>query len=238
MVAASVMRRPAANSDWMPSRFSMVAICGPPPCTTTGLMAVCSSSTMSRANALASFLGAHGMAAIFDDDGFLVILLHVRQRLGQDAGLIERTDVRHVGHEGGLAVSGVGRFLSDCRARRKASLVPSARRKGKFSCNSPARPCRRHREREPARDQERAAGRRGKGKQAVAGKLPQAQVGGEQGGCDDKTPGGHDPDPGMDDAALEPAPRWRAPRRRETAASTTPGPAATHRPGARRPPPG
>ena len=32
---------------------SMVAICGPPPCTTTGLMAVCSSSTMSRANALA-----------------------------------------------------------------------------------------------------------------------------------------------------------------------------------------
>src|SRR6266481_2874132 len=97
MVAASVMRRPAANSDWMPSRFSMVAICGPPPCTTTGLMAVCSSRTMSRANALA-------MSAIFDDDCFLVILLHVRQRLGQDAGLIERTDVRHVGHEAGLTV--------------------------------------------------------------------------------------------------------------------------------------
>ena len=33
------------------------------------------------------------MAAIFDDDGFLVILLHVRQRLGQDAGLVERADI-------------------------------------------------------------------------------------------------------------------------------------------------
>src|SRR5229473_3932018 len=60
------------------------------------------------------------MAAIFDDDGFLVILLHVRQRLGQDAGLIERTDIWRVGHEAGLVVSGVGRVLSDWRARRKA----------------------------------------------------------------------------------------------------------------------
>ena len=52
-------------------------------------------------------LGAHGMAAIFDDDGFLVILLHVRQRLGQDAGLIERTDMGHVVHEAGLMVGGM-----------------------------------------------------------------------------------------------------------------------------------
>lgn len=50
MVAASVMRRPEANSDLMPSRLSIAAICGPPPCTTTGLIAVCSSSTMSLAN--------------------------------------------------------------------------------------------------------------------------------------------------------------------------------------------
>src|SRR5712672_3471752 len=91
MVAASVMRKPAANSDLMPSRRSICAI-----------------------------FGAHGMAAIFDDDGFLVILLHVRQRLGQDTGLIERTDVWRVGHEAGLLVSRVGRFLSDWRARRKA----------------------------------------------------------------------------------------------------------------------
>jgi hypothetical protein len=50
-------------------------------------------------------LGAHGMAAIFDDDGFLVIPLHVRQRLGQDASLIERTDIWRVGHEAGLVLS-------------------------------------------------------------------------------------------------------------------------------------
>src|SRR4051794_38437864 len=53
MVTASVMRRPAENSDLMPSRCSMVAIWGPPPCPTTGLIAVCSKSTISRANALA-----------------------------------------------------------------------------------------------------------------------------------------------------------------------------------------
>lgn len=39
---------------------------------------------------LRRLLVAHGMAAIFDDDGFFVILLHVRQRFGQDAGLVER----------------------------------------------------------------------------------------------------------------------------------------------------
>ena len=52
-VALSVMRRPAANSDLMPSRLSMSPICGPPPCTTTGLIAVCSISTMSRAKLFA-----------------------------------------------------------------------------------------------------------------------------------------------------------------------------------------
>jgi hypothetical protein len=33
---------------------------------------------------------AHGVAAVFHDDGFVVVLLHVRQRLRQDAGLILR----------------------------------------------------------------------------------------------------------------------------------------------------
>src|SRR3984957_15155373 len=69
------------------------------------------------------------MAAIFDDDGFLVILLHVRQRLGQDTGLIERTDIWRVGHEAGLLVSGVGRFLYDWRAGRKACQSAVARMK-------------------------------------------------------------------------------------------------------------
>src|SRR4051794_28158902 len=49
---------------------------------------------------LRGLLVAHGMAAILDDDGFLVILLHVRQRFGQDAGLVERGDF---GHEADLA---------------------------------------------------------------------------------------------------------------------------------------
>ena len=74
---------------------------------------------------LGEIFRAHGMAAIFDDDGFLVILLHMRQRLGQDAGLIERTDIWRVGHEAGLTVGRVGRFLADWRARRKAALFPS-----------------------------------------------------------------------------------------------------------------
>ena len=59
---------------------------------------------------LGDVFGAHGMAAIFDDDGFLVILLHMRQRLGQDAGLIERTDIWRVGHGAGLVIERVGGF--------------------------------------------------------------------------------------------------------------------------------
>ncbi len=74
------------------------------------------------------FLGAHGMAAILNDDGFLVILLHVRQRLGQDAGLIERTDMWRVGHEAGLVSDGLGGFLSDWRPGAK--LVSSQPRRG------------------------------------------------------------------------------------------------------------
>jgi hypothetical protein len=41
---------------------------------------------------------AHGMAAVFDDDGFLVVLLHMRQRFGEDAGLILWADIRQVDH--------------------------------------------------------------------------------------------------------------------------------------------
>ena len=90
MVAASVMRRPPANSDLMPSRLSISPICGPPPCTTTGLMAVCSISTMSRAKLLRQRLLAHGVAAVFHHHDLLVIALHVRQRLRQDVGDIVR----------------------------------------------------------------------------------------------------------------------------------------------------
>jgi hypothetical protein len=47
------------------------------------------------------------MTAILDDDGFLVILLHMRQRLGQYAGLIERANILR-GHEAGLAIPDAG----------------------------------------------------------------------------------------------------------------------------------
>ncbi len=57
---------------------------------------------------LGGLFRAHGVAAIFDDDGFLVIFLHVRQRLGQDAGLVERADIR-VGHEGSPVIPKVAR---------------------------------------------------------------------------------------------------------------------------------
>ena len=36
------------------------------------------------------FFLAHGVAAIFDDDGFLVVALHMRQRFGEDSGLLLR----------------------------------------------------------------------------------------------------------------------------------------------------
>ncbi len=39
---------------------------------------------------------AHGVAAIFYDDDFLVVLLHVRQRFRQDAGLRLRVDFLQV----------------------------------------------------------------------------------------------------------------------------------------------
>ena len=64
----------------------MSPICGPPPCTTTGLMAVCSSSTMSRAKFARGVFLAHGVAAIFHDDDLFVVALHMRQRFRQDAG--------------------------------------------------------------------------------------------------------------------------------------------------------
>ena len=85
----------------------MVSICGPPPCTTTGLIAVCSSSTTSRANFARGVFLAHGVAAVFDHDDFLVVALHMRQRFGEDAGLFERAG-RFVGHVGVSDRSGEG----------------------------------------------------------------------------------------------------------------------------------
>jgi hypothetical protein len=78
IVAASVMRKPAANSGWMPSRFSMVAIHGLP-LYDDGIDHGLSGARCPGQTPL-HFFGAHGMAAIFDDDGRHAH--HVRQRLG------------------------------------------------------------------------------------------------------------------------------------------------------------
>jgi len=53
-VLASVTRRPSTNSLSTLSRFSISPICGPPPCTTMGLMPTCFISTTSRAKISAS----------------------------------------------------------------------------------------------------------------------------------------------------------------------------------------
>ena len=42
------------------------------------------------------FLLAHGVAAVFDHHDFLVVALHMRQRFGEDPGLVEGGD-RHCG---------------------------------------------------------------------------------------------------------------------------------------------
>ena len=53
ITAASVTRSPSMKVDWTASRFSIALICGPPPCTTTGLMPTCFSNAMSRPNSSA-----------------------------------------------------------------------------------------------------------------------------------------------------------------------------------------
>src|SRR5262249_31398696 len=61
-------------------------------------------------------LFAHGMAAVFDDDDFLVVALHVRQRLGENAGLVSGRDVHG---------------SCSCGARRAVVPAGATRRKGR-----------------------------------------------------------------------------------------------------------
>ena len=138
---------------------------------------------MSRANALASVLRAHGMAAIFDDDGFLVILLHVRQRLGQDAGLVERADVWRVGHEAGLVVREVGPVSIRLAGRAQSVLV-------RAHGWQDVQPRRGHAAATASTSQLTISSvppvGAAIGNSAVAGILPQRQVAGEQRGGDDE----------------------------------------------------
>ena len=52
---------------------------------------------------------AHGMAAVFDDHGLPVVALHVRQGLGQDAGLGDRRQRRNFAFAGSRFILGHGR---------------------------------------------------------------------------------------------------------------------------------
>ncbi len=54
MVSLSVTRMPSTKRVSLPMRSSTLPICGPPPCTTTGWMPTCLSSTTSRAKSCLS----------------------------------------------------------------------------------------------------------------------------------------------------------------------------------------
>ena len=90
IVALSVMRRPSANSDLMPSRLSMSPDLRPAAVhhdrIDRGLL---HQHDVAR-EALRRRLVAHRVAAVFHHDDLLVVLLHVRQRLDEDAGLVLR----------------------------------------------------------------------------------------------------------------------------------------------------
>ena len=66
---------------------SIWPICGPPPWTTMGLSPTLS-STMSRAKAARSVRIDHGMAAVLDDDGLVVVTPQKGQGFGEGAGRV------------------------------------------------------------------------------------------------------------------------------------------------------
>jgi hypothetical protein len=71
----------------MPIVVSMAPICGPPPWTTIGLTPDCLRQRDVARKRLAEFGIAHGVAAIFHDDGLVLVALHIGQRLRQKLGL-------------------------------------------------------------------------------------------------------------------------------------------------------
>ena len=82
-----VTRRPPRNSDLMPSRSSIEEICGPPPCTTTGLNPAKRRNAMSSAKACFELGVGHRVAAVLHHDDLVVVGLQPRQRLGQGGRL-------------------------------------------------------------------------------------------------------------------------------------------------------
>src|SRR5262249_20630367 len=81
--------------------------------------------------ALRHLLLAHGMAAIFHDDGLLVVTLHVRQRFGEDAGDIVGPN-GHRGIPGNPAVApraatSLRVLASRPPARKRPAMFPKAK---------------------------------------------------------------------------------------------------------------
>ncbi len=79
---------------------------------------------------LGGLLRPHRVATIFDDDGFLVILLHMGQRFREDTGLLERADLGRVGHRESRdwRTGGMGTALALCRERSYSVFVPAGLR--------------------------------------------------------------------------------------------------------------
>ena len=88
-----VTRRPPLNSDSMPSRPSMSVICGPPPCTTTGLRPKQPQVHDVLGEGALEDVVHHGVAAVLDDDDGALELLDPRHRVDEDADLLLRVEV-------------------------------------------------------------------------------------------------------------------------------------------------
>ena len=69
---------------------------------------------------------AHGVAAVFHDDDLLVVALHVRQRLGQDAGLRLRVDLGRFAHRFGLVGAGGSSRCGGAPDNASAPFFPPA----------------------------------------------------------------------------------------------------------------
>ena len=92
-----VTRSPFRNSLVSPSRPSICAICGPPPCTTTGRRPAYRRKATSCAKARLRVVVDHRVAAVLDDDERAPEPLEPRQRLDEGLRLARRnTDRRRV----------------------------------------------------------------------------------------------------------------------------------------------
>ena len=89
-IAASVTRSPSMKVDWIARRLSIALICGPPPCTTTGLMPTCFSNAISLPKRCGQMFLAHRVAAVLHHHGCPGVAAQKGQGLRQDVRLLGR----------------------------------------------------------------------------------------------------------------------------------------------------